>query len=216
MVSDNKRGLFITFEGIDGCGKSLMSKLLADWLSLRGQENICLTYEPGDTDLGAQIRKILLKKEQQNVSRKAEILLFAADRAQHVAAVLGPALAQGGIVICDRYIDSSLAYQCGGRGLSFADVRMLNDFSIDDCLPDLTFYLSVSVEKAMERRGKNIDRIELEDKNFHQRVKEVYDCLAAENSQRIKVIDASLPPNGVFAQIQKVMEDNWQNYGLAE
>ncbi|MGI5892628.1 MAG: dTMP kinase [Bacillota bacterium] len=214
MNYSNNGGLFITLEGIDGCGKSLMAQLLYNWLHAKGYDNVCLTYEPGGSALGNKIRTMLLKNTCKNITKETEILLFAADRAQHVADIIKPALDDGQIVICDRYIDSSLAYQCGGRAIPVNIAQILNNFSIKGYVPDVTFYLQLSLDEAMMRWGEDIDRIELEDREFHLRVKHIYDKLAEENPDRIVVIDASLPQIDVLAQIQSVMEDCLKKYGL--
>jgi dTMP kinase len=199
------RGLLITFEGIDGCGKTLQSQLLYEWLLQKGQA-ACLTCQPGGSSLGRGLRQLLLENGQEQINDAAEVLLFAADRAQHVSEVIKPALNAGKIVICDRYIDSFIAYQGGGRGISIAILEALNDFSLQGCLPDVTFYLEISLDVAMGR-WKGVDRIEQEDQDFYLRVKSAYDQIAEQNRQRIITLEAERTPSEIFADIKAVVEE---------
>lgn len=210
---DKKRGLFITMEGIDGCGKSLMSKLLADWLQEEGY-SLVLTREPGGSKLGQRLRRFLLDEETGLIGREAEALLFAADRAQHVADVIRPALEAGQIVLCDRYADSTLAYQGGGRGMDKDFLQRLNDFATASLQPDLTLLLNISLEQSLGRRSQSPDRMEKEDKLFYDAVASAYQQLAAENPHRIKVIDASLAPEEVFAEVKGSVGCILDNYVL--
>lgn len=210
---NKKRGLFITIEGIDGCGKSLMSKLLAAWLQEEGY-SLVLTREPGGSKLGQRLRQVLLDEDLGLIGREAEALLFAADRAQHVVDVIRPALDNGQIVICDRYADSTLAYQGGGRGMDKDFLQRLNDFATASLRPDLTLLLNISLEQSMGRRSQNPDRMEKEDKLFYDAVASVYQKLAAENPHRIKVVDASRAPQEVFAEVKASIGCILDNYAL--
>ncbi len=186
-------GIFITFEGGDGAGKTTQSELLASWLAARGLE-VVRTREPGGTPLGVSVRELLLHGE--HVDQRAEALLYAADRAQHIAEVVRPAIARGAVVVQDRYIDSSLAYQGAGRPLPPQEVRSLNEWATEGLWPRLTVLLDVTPELAASRRraaGQQADRLEREAEEFHARVRERFLDLAAAEPDRFLVLDASLP-----------------------
>ena len=199
-------GLFITFEGGDGGGKSTQAELLAGWLAERGLE-VVRTREPGGTALGARLRELLLHGDERGVAEivpRAEALLYAADRAQHIAEVVRPALARGAAVVQDRYIDSSLAYQGAGRPLDAAEVRGLSEWAAEGLWPQLTVLLDVSPELAAERRavaGQRADRLESETADFHRRVREEFLALAADDPGRFLVLDAALPVDELHAAI---------------
>ncbi|MBI5399680.1 dTMP kinase [Candidatus Saganbacteria bacterium] len=180
--------MFISFEGPEGCGKSTHAKLLVKYLADRGKK-VLLTLEPGGTLLGKKLRALLLDPAGQ-LEKTTEIFLFAADRSEHVQKIIQPALKEGSIVISDRYIDSTLAYQLGGRALPEDQVRYFNMVSGGGLLPDLTILLDVSSEigLARARSAHEIDRFEQEKIAFHQRVRQKYLELAAHESGRIKVI----------------------------
>lgn len=184
-------GIFITFEGGDGAGKTTQAELLAAWLAERGLE-VVRTREPGGTPLGAGLREMLL--HGGHVSPRAEALLYAADRAQHVAEVIRPALDRGAAVVQDRYIDSSLAYQGAGRPLDPAEIRGLSEWATDGLWPQLTVLLDVSPELAAKRRvaaGQTADRLERETVEFHSRVRSGFLALAAAEPERFLVLDAA-------------------------
>ncbi|XPP27637.1 MAG: dTMP kinase [Leucobacter sp.] len=186
-------GLFITFEGGDGAGKSTQAELLASWLNGRGFE-VVRTREPGGTPLGATLRDLLLHGE--HVAPRAEALLYAADRAQHVAEVVRPALERGAAVVQDRYIDSSLAYQGAGRPLAVEEIRDLSEWATESLTPGLTVLLDVSPELGAERRsaaGQTADRLESEAVEFHRRVREGFLGLAEADPDRFLVLDAARP-----------------------
>lgn len=194
-------GLFITFEGGDGAGKSTQAELLASWLSGRGFE-VVRTREPGGTPLGAKLRELLLHGE--HVTPRAEALLYAADRAQHVAEAVQPALERGAAVVQDRYIDSSLAYQGAGRPLDPEEIRGLSEWATEALRPHLTVLLDVSPELGAERRaatGAQADRLESEASEFHRRVRERFLELAAADPDRFLVLDAALPVDELHAAI---------------
>jgi len=189
-------GLFITFEGGEGCGKSTQSRLL---LKKLGQQNIptVLTHEPGGTSLGNELRKTLKRKRDSSISPQAELFLFAASRAQLVAEVIHPALEEGKVVVCDRFTYSTLVYQGYGRGLDLTIVETINNMVTQDLKPDLAILLDISPERGLARKRSLKDRFELEDLSFHRRVREGYVKMAAAEPDRWLVIDASLPEEKV-------------------
>lgn len=184
-----KKGLFITFEGADGCGKTTQLELLRDYLTEFGYD-VILTREPGGKGLGEKIREILLNYDGE-VSDRCESFLFLADRAQNIDTIVKPAIAAGKIVLCDRHTDSTVAYQGYGRGLDIDRINMLNSIATDGLKPDLTFVFDIDTETAMERVGKNKDRMESAGIEFHKKVRSGYLQLAQKDPQRIKVINAS-------------------------
>ncbi len=201
-------GLFITFEGIEGCGKTTQIELLAPWLKARGH-TVCVTYEPGGTLLGQEIRKILLSPNF-SPAKETELLLYLAERAEHVEKVIRPGLEESKIVLCDRYHDSTLAYQGYGRGLEFEWVNNLFK-QLKWPKPDLTFLLDCPVEVGFKRlRGRSLDRIEGEKMAFHQRVREGFLSLAQMEPERIKVIDATQSIENIQIQIREWIKQ----YGL--
>jgi dTMP kinase len=184
-------GLFITFEGGEGCGKSTQSRLLLKKLE---QQNIpvVLTHEPGGTALGNEVRKALKRKRDSSISPQAELFLLAASRAQLVAEVIRPALEEGKVVLCDRFTHSTLVYQGYGRGLDFTAIKMVNNMATGNLKPDLIILLDISPEQGLARKQSLKDRFELEDLSFHRRVREGYLKMAAAEPDRWLVIDASL------------------------
>jgi dTMP kinase len=183
--------MFISFEGIDGVGKSTQIDLLAQWLNAQGK-TVVSTIEPGGTDLGVEIRHLLLHRKGE-VAARSEALLYAADRAHHVATVIRPALAAGSVVITDRYLDSSVAYQGAARELDVDQVREISMWAVDSLLPDLTVLLDLPAEIAMTRRdssGAEPDRLERERVEFFELARDEYLKMAAGNS-RFLVLDAS-------------------------
>jgi dTMP kinase len=185
-------GLFITFEGGEGCGKSTQSKLLLKKLE---QQNVpvVLTHEPGGTALGNELRKTLKRKRDSSISPQAELFLLAASRAQLVAEVIRPALEKGKVVICDRFTHSTMVYQGYGRGLDFTAIKMVNNMATRHLNPDLIILLDISPEQGLARKRSLKDRFELEDLSFHRRVREGYLKMAEAEPDRWLVIDASLP-----------------------
>lgn len=182
--------MFITFEGIDGVGKSTQLNLLQTWLEERGHE-VVRTLEPGGTELGQEIRHLLLHRKG-DVAPRSEALLYAADRAHHVATKIRPALSQGKVVLSDRYFDSSVAYQGAARELDVDEVRNISLWAVDNLLPDLTVLLDLDAEAAMIRRsstGTEPDRLEREKVDFFVRARAQYLALAVE--PRFLVIDAT-------------------------
>ncbi|MDR6939488.1 dTMP kinase [Arcanobacterium hippocoleae] len=195
-------GLFISFEGGDGAGKSTQVRALADWLSAHGY-SVEITREPGGTDLGTQIRQMLL--HGGSVTARAEALLYAADRAHHVATKIRPALARGSIVISDRYLDSSVAYQGAARALPKEQIRALSLWAVEDLLPDLTILLDLPVAQGAQRVGAVQDRLEAEGETFHQRVRAEFKQLADADPQRIKILDGQQSIAQISAQIHALV-----------
>lgn len=200
------RGLFITLEGGDGAGKSTQAGLLAAWLESLGRE-VVRTREPGGTALGAEIRALLLHGGESigAVDPRAEALLYAADRAQHIATVVRPALERGAVVVQDRYIDSSLAYQGAGRPLDPGEIRRLSEWATDGLWPHLTVLLDVPHEAAIARRvarGGTPDRLEAEHETFHRAVRQGFRSLAEAEPERFLVLDATQPIDVLHATIR--------------
>jgi len=184
---------FITFEGCEGFGKSSQAKMLYQRLEAEGNPSV-LTQEPGGTDLGEKIAKLLKWSEGDAMCPLAEVMLFNASRAELVSRVIKPALSTGLVVVCDRYIDSSLVYQGYARGLNQSTVRAINTIAIQGLMPDLTVLLDMPVEKGMERKhGTKADRFEKEGLDFHRKVRDGYLTLAAAEPSRWLVVDAALP-----------------------
>ena len=198
------QGLFITFEGPDGCGKTTQMKLLAEYLEKKGEE-VVLTREPGGKGLGEKVREILLNYDGE-VSDRCESFLFLADRAQNIDIIVNPAVKAGKIVLCDRHIDSTVAYQGYGRGLDIERINMLNNLATNGKKPDLTFVFDVDVETSMKRVGKEKDRMESAGIDFHNRVRQGYLELAKQEPQRIKVIDATKSIEEIHDEVIKILK----------
>lgn len=193
------QGIFIAFEGGEGTGKSTQSKLLAEWLEQEG-ESVVLTREPGGTDLGKDLRKILLGHETGAISPRAEALLYAADRAHHVYSVIRPALDRGDVVITDRYFDSSAAYQGAGRILNPAEVARISRWATESLYPTLTILIDVPAEIGLGRLQSR-DRLEAESNDFHERVRQEYLQIAIMDPERYFVVDGTQPVNEIHRQI---------------
>ncbi|MBU0703190.1 MAG: dTMP kinase [Chloroflexi bacterium] len=196
--------LFITFEGPDGSGKTTQIRLLAEWLREQGRE-VVLTREPGGTEIGDQIRAVLHDPYNTAMGARAEILLYSADRAQHVAQLIRPALAAGKVVVSDRYADSTLAYQGYGRGLDLEVLRTITTFATGGLTPDLTIYLDVTPEEGLQRRrlgGDEWNRLDAEALEFHQRVRDGYLKLVEQEPERWVVVNAARSVEEVQAEIR--------------
>lgn len=203
------RGLFITFEGADGCGKSTQLNLLAEYLTKKGFE-VIVTREPGAKGLGEKIREILLNYDGP-VSDRCESFLFLADRAQHIDMIVNPAVEAGKIVLCDRHTDSTVAYQGYGRQLPLDRIKMLNEMAVNGRHPDLTFVFDIDVETSMKRVGDDKDRMESAGKEFHNRVRYGYLEIAKQEPKRVKVLDATK----TIDEISKLVIDLFeQNFGI--
>ncbi|HEY7410565.1 MAG TPA: dTMP kinase [Vicinamibacteria bacterium] len=196
---------FLTFEGLEGCGKSTQARRLAEALG----PAVVFTQEPGGTALGRDVRSLLLEHTHHDMAPAAEVLLYFADRAQHVAEVVRPALAAGRLVISDRYVDSSYAYQGYGRGLSLDLLRAVFELATGGLVPDLTVYLDVPVDEGLARaraRGRP-DRLESEERAFHERVREGYRSLIAADPQRWLVVDGCGDADAVFRAVRAAIEE---------
>jgi dTMP kinase len=213
-----KRGPFITLEGPDGSGKSSLLPRLALVLRSRGLD-VVTTREPGSTPLGERIRALVLDTEPKiDRSGEADALLFAAARAQHVAEVIRPAMARGAVVLCDRYADSSLAYQGGGSGVPMDELRAVQRFATGGLVPDLTILLDLPVEVGLARKSDEVTRFEAyQDVAYHERVRATFLGFAAAEPGRYAVMDASGAPDGVLAAAVAAvarLADRWP--GLAQ
>ncbi len=204
MVNSHRRGtvpgLFITLEGPEGSGKTTQLPLLSAWLTAQGYD-VLRTREPGGTSIGERVRELLHDPAHTEMSARAEILLYSASRAQLVAEVIRPALAAGRVVLCDRYFDSTYAYQGYGRGLSLTDLRAITRFATDGLMPDVTLYLDMKPEVGLQRRvtgGEEMNRLDREALDFHRRVRAGYLELASAEPGRWVVMDAA----GSVAEVQ--------------
>lgn len=204
-----KKGLFITFEGADGCGKTTQINMLKVYLENQGYQ-VVLTREPGAKGLGEKVREILLNYEGA-VSDRCESFLFLADRAQNIDIIVNPAVNEGKIVLCDRHIDSTVAYQGYGRGLDIDRIKMLNNIATNGRKPDLTIVFDIDVETSMQRVGKNKDRMESAGIEFHNRVREGYLKIAKEEPERIKVVNSIQTVNDVFEDVKKIVNKYLSN-----
>ena len=202
------RGVFITFEGGDGSGKSTQIQSVREWFASRGRE-VIVTREPGGTELGTEIRR-LVQNGPEDVDARTEALLYAADRAYHVATVIGPALERGAVVLGDRYIDSSLAYQGAARSLGVDEIASLSAWATQGLYPSLTFLLDLPPEVGARRRTDAPDRMERESMDFHERVRHQYLRLADAEPDRIVVIDAVGTVDEVFSEIRGVLVERFE------
>jgi dTMP kinase len=200
------KGFFVVFEGGEGAGKTTQIEAFVSWLKARGDEVIA-TREPGGTALGDRIRSLLLDRGSAGMDERTEALLYAADRAQHVSEVIRPALEAGKIVVSDRYVDSSLAYQGLARGLGLEEVLRTSDWATNGLLPDVVFYLKLDPTTGLRRVEENeMDRIELEKDGFHERVEKAYLELAERFPKRFVIVDAGGTPSQVHARIRSIFE----------
>jgi len=204
-----KKGLFITFEGGEGSGKTTLIKSIKENL-IEKKLDLIVTREPGSTPFGEQVRELVLMQLETKINSKAELCLFLASRAQHIKDVIKPALTDGKVVLCDRYNDSSIAYQGHARGLGIDEVIKFSSFIIEDCLPDLTLYLDIDPKTGLSRVQSKYDRIESENFSFHNKIREGFHIIAQKFPDRIKIIDASKSKDEVFENamhyISKIIE----------
>ena len=201
------RGLFITFEGTDGVGKTTQVQRLSADLR-KANYDVCLTREPGGPPISEQIRNMLLSPDHSEMAAITELLLYAASRAQHVSEVIKPALEARQIVISSRFADAMVVYQGYGRGLDLETIHHLNRIATDGVTPDVTFVLDLPVEIGLQRvqkRRSGLDRLEREEIEFHRRLRAGYQTLAQQDPQRLKIINAQVSPERVYAQIQETI-----------
>lgn len=204
------RGKFITLEGPDGSGKTTISKLVVDKLKSEGYK-VLLTREPGGIDISEQIRNIILDTKNITMDARTEALLYAAARRQHLVEKVEPALKEGYIVICDRFVDSSLVYQGVGRNIGIDEVYQINLFAIDDIMPDTTIFFDIPYELGLERINQServADRLDLESKDFHKKVYDGYMTICKMYANRITKIDASKSIEDVTNQVIDVIKSN--------
>ncbi|WP_166245780.1 dTMP kinase [Paenibacillus turpanensis] len=205
----SNRGWFITVEGPEGAGKTTMITGVAEALQAEGYR-VMVTREPGGIEIAEQIRGIILNPANTAMDARTEALLYAAARRQHLSEKVVPALQQGIIVICDRFIDSSLAYQGFARGLGIDEVWGINRFATEDVMPDVTFYLDIEPEIGLARiqasKQREVNRLDLEKLDFHKRVREGYHKLLARFPERITVIDAEQPPEQMIRQVYESLK----------
>jgi len=200
-----EHGTFITFEGIEGSGKSTQAARLKAFLEEQGLE-VLVTREPGGSPIGEQIRHVLLDPGNHGMVPLAELLLYEASRCQHVEAVIRPALDRGNAVICDRFFDASTAYQGYARGLGIKMVGELNLVATGGRKPDLTIVLDLPVEMGLRRLGRNLDRIEREAVEFHERVRQGYLRIAEDEPDRVKVVNAAGTVDDTFSDVKDLVE----------
>ncbi len=198
-----QKGLFITFEGADGCGKTTQLNLLKDYLTAKGYA-VILTREPGGKGLGEKIREILLNYDGK-VADRCESFLFLADRAQNIETIVKPAIESGKIVLCDRHTDSSVAYQGYGRGLDIEQIKMLNNLATGGKQPDLTLVFDVDIETSMQRVGNEKDRMESSSKEFFNRVRNGYLEMAKQEPERLKIVDSTKSIDEVHKRVIEII-----------
>lgn len=205
-MTKSNSGIFISLEGPDGAGKTTQLKLLSKYLDSINCQYI-ITRDPGGTPLGKQIRRIVLHSEG-DVSPVTELLLYQADRAQHVSEIIGPALAKGTVVLCDRYVDSTLAYQGYGRNIDLSLIRQLNEIATGGLMPELTILFDIDTEAGLSRlHPSGHDRLEREATDFHKRVRNGYLELAKAEPQRWRIIDAGRAMSAVQEDLQSIIAE---------
>jgi len=210
----NKRGIFISLEGVEGCGKSTQAKLLADYIEKLGYL-IVLTHEPGGTPIAEKIREILLEPQYTEMQTITELLLYLASRAQHVSELISPALDEGKIVICDRFSDATFAYQGYARGIDMDCLKQLNEVATSGLEPDLTLLLDLEPEGGFQRKsGQYWDRLENESADFHSKVRKGYLSIADSEPQRVKVINAVGSTEDVHSHIKECVDQKLAAYGV--
>ncbi len=202
--------MFITAEGVEGCGKTTILKMVYETL-VNQNYDILLTREPGGVKISEQIRGIILDKENKSLDDRSEALLFAASRRQLLVEKIWPALKEGKIVLCDRYVDSSLAYQGGGKKLGIDEVLSINLFATENTLPDLTVLFDIDPELGLKRIAQNsnreVNRLDLQELDFYNRVRNSFLELAKRYPERYVIVDASLPMDEVYKKVLKVIKN---------
>lgn len=216
-----EQGIFISFEGPDGAGKTTVMAAVAERLRQQlGADRVMETREPGGNRIAEQIRDVLFDDQNTNMDPRTEALLFAAARRQHVVQDLEPALAAGKVVLSDRYIDSSVAYQGAGRHLGLDTIWELNQYAVDGCMPGLTVYLELPVAEGIARinahRADQVNRLDEENLAFHEQVHQAYLTLADQHPDRIKVVDARQSKEQVIAAVWQLIEDRYFQGGTTK
>jgi dTMP kinase len=210
-----RKGIFITIEGGEGAGKSTLIEQIMNMMLQRGK-SITTTREPGGIPIAEQIRAVILDRDNTAMDARTEALLYAAARRQHLVEKVVPALEQGEIVICDRFVDSSLAYQGYARGLGMDEVWAINQFAIKEVMPDLTIYMDVSPEVGLGRISqaseREINRLDLEKQSFHEKVREGYMKLLEQNPERIVLVNAENSSDLVFADVLSAIDDRFAGF----
>lgn len=209
------QGLFITVEGPDGAGKSTLIQRLEKKLLKELTVPLVRTREPGGSEIAEKIREVILDPKNTAMDDRTEALLYAASRRQHIMEKIKPSLAEGKVVLCDRFVDSSIAYQGAGRGIGVEEVATLNRFATEDLTPDITLYLDVDAQVGLNRiasknSNREKDRLELEAISFHNRVRNAYKVLLKKHPERIQLIDASQNADDVFNDAWKVVQEKIQ------
>ncbi|OMF25240.1 dTMP kinase [Paenibacillus sp. FSL H8-0548] len=210
-----RKGVFITIEGGEGAGKSTLIELLSNKMLQRGK-SVITTREPGGIPIAEKIRAVILDRQHVTMDGRTEALLYAAARRQHLVEKVLPALEEGKIVICDRFVDSSLAYQGHARGLGMEEVWAINQFAIQDLMPDLTLYMDVSPEVGLSRIAqaaeREINRLDLEKHSFHEKVREGYLMLLQQYPERITLINAEQSPKLVFHDVLTAIDERFAGF----
>ncbi|HWO76074.1 MAG TPA: dTMP kinase [Bacillus sp. (in: firmicutes)] len=211
------KGLFITFEGPEGAGKTTVLQMLAE--NLQAKYPIIVTREPGGITIAEKIREVILSPLHTEMDSKTEALLYAASRRQHLVEKVIPALNSGRIVLCDRFVDASLVYQGYARGIGINEVLEINQFAIENLMPDLTIYFDIRPEIGMERiqkhKGREVNRLDLEKMEFHEKVREGYQIVANRFPERIVTVNAELSLDSVYSQVEKTVMlqlDQWRRH----
>lgn len=208
------KGIFITFEGPEGCGKSTQVYKVTEALQAKGFE-VVATREPGGTAIGQQIREVLLNPDNVSLMHNTEVLMFAADRVQHLEEKIRPALEQKKVVLCDRYVDSTTAYQIGGRSIKNDLIESINKISTEGLMPELTLLFDIPVAEGLKRATQqDSDRFEKELISFHERVREKYLTIAEQDPERIKKIDGLLSIEKVHKEVMRYLEPLLKKYVL--
>lgn len=204
-------GKFITFEGTDGAGKTTILNMVLDYLKEEMGDKLVTSREPGGNPIAESIREVILDRKNVDMDKRTEALLYAAARRQNIEQTVKPAIADNKLVICDRYLDSSIAYQGGGREIGDDAINEMNQFATEGFLPDLTIYFNLPVEEGLKRIAKNraedeVDRLDVETIDFHNRVHAAYQRLAKANPKRIKSVDATQSIDAVYQNVLEILQ----------